>query len=404
MKKIRDIKKSGFHLLVLLTICFQWQSALAEVTVVLRNGRHVIGTLLQEESDYVVLSMELGELKIRRSDIERISDTPFAHLAQTNSDTTQLNDQVIVYLTGGRVVDGFLMAKSRTMIMIRSEVGRLTIPKKEVERIEYILTPFSEQGEPVLAELTSGKRIEGYLQSEDRASLTVLTELGKLTIDKQDLQSLQYNISPRFKKIYDRTQKQEYAFKPTFEQDVKQVEEQQDILGFGYSSRFGDNYDNGVAFFYARRFHLSKYPSFSLNALVGVEVPYFGIDKKAYSQTTTPGGITVAGYAILPSLYLGAPIILYPQMDSSYRFVATPRIDFYLINTSLRVSYPSFPHLDKDTSKAKFRFGVGANLSIEWDVSKSLTIGIGFNPNILFSEEDHGMWFISIGTLPLYLK
>jgi hypothetical protein len=176
------------------------------------------------------------------------------------------------------------------------------------------------------------------------------------------------------------------------------------MFGVGYAASFGDTYDHGMGPFYSRRVLLSDHRSFSLNVLMGAHVPYFGTNRALYDQSSIPGGTDVKGYALLPSFYVGAPVILYPQTGRSYRFILSPRVNFHLIHSSLQVSYPSFPHLNTDTSETRFRLGVGAHLNFEWDLSSRLTLGVGFNPNVLFNEQDYGMWFLYAGTPPLYLR
>ena len=109
MRRTGCRKTRSLALLVLLTLGLARPSVAREVTVVLKNGRYVMGTLLQEEAEYLLLHTELGEVKIHRRDIEGTSETPFVQFPEKTPappDTTQLNDQVIVYLTGDRMVDG----------------------------------------------------------------------------------------------------------------------------------------------------------------------------------------------------------------------------------------------------------------------------------------------------------
>ena len=380
-------------------------AAAEEVVVFLRNGRLVTGDLLKEESGYLLLRTDLGELTIQRPDVARLTAAPFAHLRAAPSDTMQLNDQVVVYLKDGKVTDGYLVAKSRTMIMIRTEDGRLTIPKKNVQRIEYVWSPYAEEGEPVIIELTSGKRIEGYLSSEDALSLSVTTSLGKLAIEKKNLRSVEYGASPSFQSQREEEKKPDSGVAAPEAQERPRGETgQRDLLAIGYSASWGRDYDQGITLLYGRRFPLRQFRSMSLGGLVALQFAYFGVDQGAFTNTEVPGGVSVSGYGFLPTLILGAPIEMHSQTGSPYRFVVTPQLNVHLVTKSLEISYPSFPDQTTKDRQTQLRLGVGVELGMEWNVSEPLTVGVSYNPKVIFGEADFSTSSAYVTLRPLFWR
>ena len=176
-----------------------------EVNVVLKNSKVIVGRIIEEKADYILLDFDLGQLKVDRQNIESISYNPFMSLGTKNdTGTTKINndnskgykftlkDPVVVYFRNGNVVAGLLLAKSLNMVMLQTESGNLTIPKTELLKIEYISSEYAERGEIVIAYLNNGQRFEGNVYFEDSNDLTLDTELGRLTVPKNKLRTIEY--------------------------------------------------------------------------------------------------------------------------------------------------------------------------------------------------------------------
>jgi small nuclear ribonucleoprotein (snRNP)-like protein len=369
--------------------------AAAEVVVKLNNGKQISGKIVSEESDYILLDTMYGELKLMRSDIENIADAPFSEFIQTEQDTTILNDQVVVHLKSGKLIDGFLIAKSRTMIMVQTEMGRLSIPKSDVQKVEYVSTPFAEKGEAVILELTSGKKITGYMESETYNSLTLTTEVGKLTIDKDNLRSITYDVPVKFQR---EDEEDKYQFSQEKKETPYDLDQESDGIGIGYSSSFGKEYERGIVISYKRRQQIAKLKNFSLNLEGSLDLTLFGINEDFYQESGIPGSVTIEGYAFLPSLSLGVPLFLQSQLGESYRFFFSPQVDFILVNKSLDIQYPSFPSSNREESSTDFRFGVSAHVGMEWKLTPGWSVSVGYKPRLVFNDENYGATYLYVGT------
>ena len=126
----------------------------------LKSGKSIQGRIIQETNDSITLVNDLGEIKIRRAEIEKIFYNQLQNSVGIADSLLHqpLNDHVVIHLKNGEVVDGLLIAKSPTMIMIQSDLGRFTVPKQDVRLVEYVSQPFAERGESVTIQLTSGKK------------------------------------------------------------------------------------------------------------------------------------------------------------------------------------------------------------------------------------------------------
>ncbi len=177
-----------------------------EVNVVLKNDKVIVGRVIEENPDYLLIDYDLGQLKIDRQNVESITYNPFVKLGKkgelekseitdTNSEKVLkfvINDPVVVYLKNGKVVSGLLLAKSLDMVMLQTEDGNLTIPKFDLLKIEYISSEYAERGDVVNVYLNNGTRFEGNIYFEDSKNLTLDTEVGRLTLPKNKLRTIEY--------------------------------------------------------------------------------------------------------------------------------------------------------------------------------------------------------------------
>ena len=124
-------------LFISLSIIFSTSAYAQAVNIVLKNSKVVVGELVKEEPDFVLISNDIGQTKIYRSSIESITYNPYikmnSSLEESNSNKGKqdsvkqgnrfiLNDRVVVHLKNGSVVAGLLLAKSIDMIMIDSRI------------------------------------------------------------------------------------------------------------------------------------------------------------------------------------------------------------------------------------------------------------------------------------------
>jgi len=363
----------------------------------LKNGKSLEGRIVQETNDSITLANDLGEVKIRRIEVEKIYYSPLPNTTGLADSLLRqpLNDHVVVHLKNGEVVDGLLIAKSPTMIMVQADLGRFTVPKQDVKLVEYVSEPFAERGEAVRLTLTTGNRIDGYLYSEDRSALTLITNMGRLTIDKNDLRSIEYGASvkirrPDFKKEYAATALSPFAVAP--------LQRRQDTFEAGYSSHFGANYATGGVIGYGNRYNLKTFQSFALNAAGNLTLGAFTLNKNVISTTSVPGQIEAVGAAVVTTLGVGMPIHLYPTEGSSYEFFLTPQIETHIIYKTLKKTYPSFPSLDSEVRTTDFRFGLGSRIGMEWSLGQNWKAGLSFNIHFIFGESDYNSFNLHVGT------
>lgn len=368
-------------------------------TVVLRNGKRMTGDLIEDLTTHVTLANELGEIKICRENIEVIF---YNAPSRVGVDTVGaridgLNDYVVIHLTNGEVVEGFTVAKSPTIIIVQSELGRLTIPKTDVKLVEYVSRAFSERGESVTVTLTSGMKLDGYLYHEDRNTLTVTTNIGRLTINKDDLRSIQYNVPVSFPKP---TEKKEAYLVTKARSPLKErpLQKRMDIFEAGFSSRFGENYSTSGSLTYRNRYLLERFQTFTLNGEGYLTVAGFTLNKDVVSGTTVPGGVTATGGASVSTLGVGTPIHLFPTEGSFYEFFITPLVESHLIHTSLKKTYPSFPAFNSDVSATNFKFGAGMRFGLELSLGKNWRSGVAFNMHFIFGASDYNSIVLYAGT------
>ena len=81
-------------------------------TIILKNGKKVAGAIKEDTNKQIIILNDLGEITIQRQDIMEVHYkgffTPISD-SLSNGNIT-LNDHVVVHLTNGEVVDGYLIA------------------------------------------------------------------------------------------------------------------------------------------------------------------------------------------------------------------------------------------------------------------------------------------------------
>ncbi len=312
------------NILILLIAVFVFSTVEAQtVNVVLKNSKVVVGEVVQEEPEHLVIVNDMGQIRINRQNIESISYDQFAKLEssaknleggnvnfnKSNSDKNDivLNDLVLVYLKNGDIISGTLLAKSLDVILVKTEAGSLTIPKKQLQKIEYLSGEFSERGEVVIARLLNGNRFEGNIYYEDFKNLIIDTKVGRLTIDKANLRAIEYTGE---KGKGDDTLK-EYAIKEDVLKNTQEakaekyipsvkeqpfVEPRLDILSLGYAPTFGADYSTGLGLGYSSKFLISHMDGFYISAFGGLNLNYFSLNSDAF--TNEPFPVSASGGSI----------------------------------------------------------------------------------------------------------
>ena len=388
------------------------QAASDEVKVILYNGKSIQGTLVEENQDYVVVLNDLGQIRTRRSAIESVLylQRPEARTAAAPADSLEqqpLDDLVVVHLVNGETTNGNLISKSLDSIMLRTEWGRLTIPKTQVRLIEYVNSEFAERGEPVTARLTSGNVLQGYIYYEDRNTVALETSIGRLTLDKKQLRSLEYHTavkpikSPRLQKSAAEPRESAPAALSTAAapmQRSRDIKKRQDSFFLGYAPQFGETYKSGFAAGYCNRYLLKEFASFSLYASAQLSMAFFSLNKDLASVADVPGSMTAEGGAMVTTLSLGLPIHFLPTENPSYTFFLRPALEPHLAYTSLKKSYPYFPQQNSEEKNTNFRFGLGTEVGLEWTVNPRWSVGLSFGMHIIASADDYNCISLSVGT------
>lgn len=387
-----------FALTALLLAGFVETAAAEPATIVLKNGKVISGEIVEEAPAHIVLFTDIGEVKVNRSDIERIIYDAFMRfksdsIAKENENA--LRDHVVIHLENGDVVDGLLLAKSRAVVMVQTELGRLSIAKNDIRLIEYVSSAYAERGEPVVVALDDGAKVEGYIYHEDHSSLTIMSKLGRLTIDKEKLRSLEYKDikMPRRLEVRERTRAQP----PASAFFGSEPERRRDVIELGYSPRFGSNYSPGFATAYRSRFLLKRFSTFSLNAGANAGFAIYSLDQGAFTAPNVPAAVTATGGAFLTTLGASLPVHFYPKAGSLYEFYFAPILEGHIIYTRLKQTFPSFPLLDSEIVETSFRFGVANRIGIEWRFGR-WRAGMNYNIHLIFGEDDFNHFSIHFAT------
>ena len=382
-------------LFISLSIIFSTSTFAQAVNIVLKNSKVVVGEMVKEEPDFVLVSNDIGQTKIYRSSIESITYNPFikmnSSLEESNSNKGKqdsvkqgnrfiLNDRVVVHLKNGSVVAGLLLAKSIDMIMIQTDVGNLTIPKNDLQLLEYVSNEYAERGEVVIVNLTNGTNLEGNIYYEDSDNLTVDTKIGRLTLNKNNLRSIEY------------TGKIGYGESSLIDQysNVSAgrsiVQPRLDVISLGISPGFGDDFKPGYALGFENRFLLSESKGFYLSGIGMLGINYFPLNQDNFIDSPIP--VTAKGGAFITSIGGGVSISVYPQESSFFEFYISPFLEANIIYKKLELSYPSFPSQNSTESETSFKFGVGTKVGIDF-LFTNWRLGVSYDLHYVFGDEDY---------------
>ncbi|MDP2365083.1 MAG: hypothetical protein Q8M94_15105, partial [Ignavibacteria bacterium] len=337
---------------------------------------------------------ELGQLKIDRLSIESISYNPFiklgkkgetdvSNMTDDNSEKALkfvINDPVVVYLKNGKVVSGLLLAKSLDMIMLQTESGNLTIPKFDLLKIEYISSEYAERGDVVNVYLNNGTRFEGNIYFEDSKNLTLDTEVGRLTLPKTKLRSIEYTGKTGISEV---TLAEQYS---QLTINKRYILPRYDVFELGYASKFGTDYSSGFGIGYQSRFNLAQFEGMNLSAVGGLSLNYFGLNKDNIISQNPSLAIDLKGGAFITTLGVGAQLNIYPQTSSFYDFYVSPIFETHLIYTTLEQTFPSFPQFNTKETKAEFKFGLGTRFGVEF-LFDSFRVGLQYNMHTIFGND-----------------
>lgn len=387
--------KRTILLALFMIVAFSLSTFAQEVSVVLKNSKVITGRIVEENPEYLVLSSDVGEVKVVRQNIETINYNPFVKMKSSLKEETAaklmdegspdghkfiLNDRVVVHLANGNVVSGLLLAKSLNMIMIQTEVGNLTIPKKDLALLEYVSSEYAERGEVVIVNLSNGTHFEGNIYFEDTDNLTLDTQLGRLTIDKNKLRSIEYT---------GKTGLGEIALVDQYAQvtiNRRSILDRYDVFEIGYSPDFGIEYGPGYGLGYESRFSLAQFEGFNLSAIGKLGLTYFGLNEDTFSEETVGQQLNVKGGSLVTTFGGGAQLNIYPQTSSFFDFYIAPTLEGHLVYRSLERDFPSAPSLNSEVTETEFKFGVGTKFGLEF-LFDSFRVGVGYNYHFIFGGD-----------------
>ena len=384
-------------LIIILFVVTMFNTLIAQsVNVVLKNSKVVVGDIVEENSQYILVANDLGQIKLYRENIESITFNPFVKMKTSYKDQNNtskkdsvsngykfvLNDRVVVHLQNGNVVSGLLLAKSLDMIMIQTEVGNLTIPKKDLKILEYVSNEYAERGEVVIVRLNNGTSFEGNIYFEDSDNLSIDTQLGRLTIDKVNLRSIEYTGKYGFGEVSLIDQYSNISIGRT------RVEPRLDVFSIGVSPGFGDDFKPGYAFTYEDRFLLDEFRGFYLSGLGRFGATYFPLNQDIFQND--PFGVSAKGGALLTTIGGGISISVYPQESSFFDFSIAPILEGHLIYTTLELNYPSFPSQNSKVTETTFKFGAGTKIALDF-IFDGWKLGASYDLHFIFGAEDYNV-------------
>jgi RNase P/RNase MRP subunit p29 len=381
------------NIIIALAFVFVFSAATfaQEVSVVLKNSKVVVGRIVEEKPEYLILDYELGQLRVDRNSIESISYNPFVRLDHSDTyDKTEkefskahkftLKDPVVVYLRNGNVVAGLLLAKSLNMVMLQTESGNLTIPKRDLQKIEYISGEYAERGEIVIAHLNNGQRFEGNIYFEDSNELSLDTELGRLTLPKNKLRTLEYTGKTGVSKLTMADQYLSAVINQRF------ILPRYDVIDVGYTTKFGSNFGPGFGLGYQSRFSIAQFEGLNLSAVAGLSLNYFVLNEDNIIQQNPTLNANLKGGAFITTVGAGGQLNIYPQTASFYDFYVAPMLEGHLIYLRLEQEYPSFPQFNTSETKTEFKLGLGVRFGAEF-LFDSFKLGLQYNVHHIFGTD-----------------
>lgn len=392
----------GIHALALAACCLCLAvsgAAARDVVVTLTNGSQTSGRLLEEGAEHLLISTDIGQVRISRDRVRSVLDAPFSNLQAALADSTVLNDQVIVHLNDGSTLEGFLLAKSRGAVMLRNEVGRFTVSKDRIRLIEYISAPFAEKGEAVRLTMADGSRQQGFILSETPATVTLLTEYGQVAIDKRNLRSMEYGVRPPFDPF------KPYA--PPRRPDVPGpsgllVSEMLQWIHAGMWPGMGREFGNGFFIGGGPRKPMVEGDAYDVAGSVTLDFLYSGIDEGAFDTSGIPGGVKVEGHNFALRLGAGAPVFLHMRGPSRLQFYLEPSLELLLVRRKVQVAYLSFPSANADDRSTNLRLGLGVRAGLEYAIQPALAVGASVGRTTVFGDDSVQGVSIHVTTRPFF--
>lgn len=388
------MRKQNIIYVFIIVLLFSLNTFAQEVNIVLKNSKVIVGRIIEEQPEHILIEYELGQLKINRQNIQTISYNPFIKMGIIDEDKLDLssdkssdgyrfviNDPVVIYLRNGNVVSGLLLAKSLNMVMLQTESGNLTIPKRDLLRIEYISSEYAERGEIVIVKLNSGTRFEGNIFFEDSENLTLDTEVGRLTLPKNKLRTIEYTGRTGMSKISIADQYAGLMVKARY------IQPRYDVIEVGYNSSFGNNFGPGFGAGYLSRFHLLQYEGLDISAIGGLSLNYFVLNEDNLVTQNPTLQVNLKGGALITTLTAGGQFNIYPQTASFYDFFISPIVEGHLIYKTLEQNYPSFPQFNAKETTTEFKFGVGVKFGVEF-MFDDFRIGLQYIMREVFDDNN----------------
>lgn len=385
------MESKNIIIILILAFTFTAGSFAQDVSVVLKNSKVVVGRIIEEKPDYVLVDYQLGQLKIDRNNIQSIAYNPFwgPDSSVKGSDNQKdfsrlqkfsLKDPVVVYLKNGNVVAGLLLAKSLNMVMLQTESGNLAIPKRELDRIEYISGEYAERGEIVIAYLNNGQRFEGNIYFEDSNELALDTEIGRLTLPKNKLRTIEYTGRTGVGELTIADQYSSIAVNKRY------IEPRYDIFSLSYSPKLDDSYGPGFGLGYLSRFKVAEFEGMHLSATGSLGLNYFTLNSDNIIQSNPSLNANLKGGAFIATVGAGAQINVYPQTASFYDFYISPVLEGHYIYKKLEQTYTSFPQFNQSESTSEFKFGLGVKFGMEV-LFDSFRLGLDYNFHTIFGSD-----------------
>lgn len=388
------MKKQNIVYVIIVVLLFNLNIYAQDVNIVLKNSKVIVGRIIEELPDHILLDYELGQLRINRQNIQSISYNPFIKMGTVEEDKIDLtseksgdgykfiiNDPVVVYLRNGNVVAGILLAKSLNMVMLQTESGNLTIPKRDLLRIEYISSEYAERGEIVIVQLSSGTRFEGNIYFEDSENLTLDTEVGRLSIPKNKLRSIEYTGRVGVSRM---TMVDQYA---GLTLRARYIQPRYDVIEAGYNSTFGNNFGPGFGIGYQSRFHILQYEGLDISAIGSLSASYFVLNEDNLVTQNPQLSVNLKGGSVVTTIGAGGQLNIYPQSAGFYDFFVTPMVEGHLVYKTLEQNYPSFPQFNSKETTTEFKFGLAVKFGVEF-LFDDFRLGIQYTMREIFDENN----------------
>ena len=379
-----------------------------DVSVVLKNSKVIVGRIVEEKPDYLILNNELGQLKVNRQSIESISYNPYLRLGSDEESEEEnlaridslkgykfiIKDPVVIYLRNGNVVAGLLLAKSLNMIMLQTESGNLTIPKRDLLKIDYISSEYAERGEIVIAYLNNGQRFEGNIYFEDSKELTLDTEIGRLTLPKNKLRTVEYTGETGVSEL---TMADQYA---NLVINRRFILPRYDVISAGYTTKLGTTYGPGFGLGYHSRFHIAQFEGLNLGVITGLSLNYFVLNEENIATQNPSLSANFKGGAFITTIGAGGQVNIYPQTASFYDFYIAPVLEGHIIYKRLEQTFPSFPQFNTSETTTEFKLGLGVRFGVEF-LFDTFRLGLHYNWHSIFGTDGFNQFSLTFAK-PLF--